>query len=376
MSELLTFAGALKPPAAAPVPGAGQSPCWKTAVRVEIPRRLTATISADDVKYGLAEFRSVHATVTRSTGPCLLEQLSFRSLGGSDRRERLLSSRGRTTPSSSPGKTSGIDIQNLIHMLGSTRDAGGIADSEGHLVTGLGDRFLPAMHGTVKLDIKNGWTAMPGLLKVLSRLNISTLFSEVRGRHQQRLPYDEAHGSVTIVAGKVTTDKPILLQNKTLQMAFLGSYDLPTRTVDGRLVVNFLTVTDEIIGMIPGVRDILLGKERGLIPIWVKIKGKGSDPIIEILSAKTIAAPVWNTFKHILRLPKTLFEAQKPCRQGPPKPDLLPAFRVVDVRIDHRRFEDERGWSRKDSATPSLSGASGGPRASVLALVELIAASA
>jgi hypothetical protein len=60
------------------------------------------------------------------------------------------------------------------------------------------------------------------------------------------------------------------------------------------------------------VRDILLGKEKGLMPIWVEVKGRGDDPQIKVLSARTISGPVWNTFKHILRLPKTLFEEIKP----------------------------------------------------------------
>jgi hypothetical protein len=92
----------------------------------------------------------------------------------------------------------------------------------------------------------------------------------------------------------------------------VGTYDLPTRAVDGRLVVNFLTVTDEIIRLIPGVREILLGKQKGLIPIWVKVTGKADDPAVVVLPARTITGPVWNTFKHILRLPKTILKKLQP----------------------------------------------------------------
>jgi uncharacterized protein YhdP len=174
------------------------------------------------------------------------------------------------------------------------------------------------MSGTVKVDVKNGWVSgMPGLLKILSRLNLTTLFSEIDGRRRTKMPFDEAHGAAKIVKGKVSTDGPLMLENKTLQMAFLGSYDLPSRTVDGRVVVNFLTVTDEIIGLIPGVRDILLGGEKGLIPIWLEVKGNADDPSVEVLAARTIAAPVWDTVGNILRLPKTLFRKIVPPKEKP-----------------------------------------------------------
>jgi uncharacterized protein involved in outer membrane biogenesis len=281
------------------------------------PRRLTATISADDLRYGGMDFRDVRAVVRRSTGPYALERLTFQGLGGS------IEASGSYLPSAGDDalevvwKSSGVAVQDLFRLAGSTLEAAGVADSEGRLATGLGDRFLPAMSGTVKLDVKNGWFGgMPGLLKVLARLNLATLFAEAAGRHRSRVPFDEARGAVKIAKGRVSAEEPLVLENKTLQMAFLGTYDLPSRTVDGKIVVNFLTVTDEIIGLIPGVRDILLGDEKGLIPIWVKVKGRADDPDIDVLSARTIAAPVWNTLGHILRLPKTLFDKLKP----PPAP--------------------------------------------------------
>jgi hypothetical protein len=282
------------------------------------PWTVSARISVDDLQYDQIELKDVRAVVQRSTGAYTLESLALRSLGGS------LQANGAYLPSAGDEalrfswKASSMSVQDIVRLAGSTRDAGGVADSEGSVVTGAGDRFLPAMSGAVKVDVKNGWTAMPGLLKVLSRLNISSLFAEVSGRGAKRLPYDEAHAAVRIANGKVSSEKPLMLENKTLQMAFMGTYDLPAGTVNGKIVVNFLTVTDEIIGLIPGVREILLGKEKGLIPIWVEVKGNAADPEIRILSARTIAGPVWNTLGHILRLPKTLFQELKPPKPAKP----------------------------------------------------------
>ena len=302
MSVLSAFAGA-----------AGAAGASGAASPSAAAWRLKAAISADDLTYGRTDFRDVRALVRRSTGPYTLERLTFRSLDGAFEASGSYLPSGGDDAVKVAWKASGVSVQDLFRLAGSTREAGGVAESEGRLETGLGSRFLPALSGTATLDVKSGWfDGMPGLLKVLSRLNLVTLFAEAAGRHRSRVPFDEARGAVTIAKGKITADKPLVLQNKTLQMAFMGTYDLPSRTVDGKIVVNFLTVTDEIIGLIPGVRDILLGGEKGLIPIWVKVKGDADDPRIEILSARTIAAPVWNTVGHILRLPKTLFDKLKP----------------------------------------------------------------
>ena len=296
LTTLRAFAGAAQTGG-----GAADLPDWK----------LSASISADDLRYQAIELRAVRAVVSRSTGPFTLEHLTLETLGGTVEANGSYRPKAGDDSLRFAWKTTGIDVHDLFRLAGSTRDAGGIADSEGSLVTGTGARFLPALTGTIKLDLKNGWTAMPGLLKALSRLNLSTLFSEVEGRHRSNIPYDEAHAAVTITKGKAATDRPIVLKNKTLEMAFMGTYDLPSRTIDGRLVVNVLTVTDEIIGLIPGVRSILLDKGKGMIPIWMSVKGKVEDPEIQVLSAKTIAGPFWNPIKRVLSLPKTLFDELK-----------------------------------------------------------------
>jgi hypothetical protein len=67
-------------------------------------------------------------------------------------------------------------------------------------------------------------------------------------------------------------------------------------------------VTDEILHKIPLVRDILLGDEKGLLPIWLSVQGNAADPKIRVMSVKSIAGPVWNTIANTLRLPEKMFE--------------------------------------------------------------------
>jgi uncharacterized protein YhdP len=237
------------------------------------------------------------------------ERLTIQGLGGAIEASGSYQPAGADAALALSWKTSGVGLQDLLRAAGSTKEAAGVADSSGRIVTGLGDRFLPAMSGNVAFDLKNGWLGgMPGLLKVLARVNLSTLFAEAAGRHRARVPFDETRGNVTIAKGKVSSDSPLVLKNKTLELAFVGSYDLPSKTVDGKVVVNVLEVTDEIVRLIPGVRELLLGGEKSMTPIWVKVTGKAADPDVDVLEGKTIAAPFWNTMKNALRLPKTLWK--------------------------------------------------------------------
>jgi hypothetical protein len=274
-------------------------------------RRLSAALRVDVLRCDGAEMRNVNALVSRSTGPYMLDRMSFESFGGS------VAAQGSYLPSASTGaltiswRTFGVQAGDLFRWAGSTFPAGGVADSEGKVTTGVGALFLPALNGRIKLDVRSGWVVgMPGILKVLSRLNVVSLVSSSSGG-SSRVSFDEMRGVVRIENGRASTEEPFVLENKTLQLAFMGSYDLKARTVDGKVAVNFLTVTDEIIRLIPGVRQILLGGEKGLIPIWLEVKGDADDPEMRVLAGRSIAGPVWNTLQHILGLPKQLIDAAK-----------------------------------------------------------------
>jgi uncharacterized protein involved in outer membrane biogenesis len=271
------------------------------------PRRLTLRLAVDELRWGSARFQTARAVVRHSTGPYLIDDAAFQALGGSVSGGGALLPGGGDRSLSLTWTASGVDLQQLFLAAGSSEAAAGALNSSGSIVTGLGDRFLPGMNGSAQFDLKDGWFGgLPGLLKVLSRLNLSTLFAEAAGHHRARVPFDEAHAAVSIAGGRVTAARPVVLKNKTLMIGFLGSYDLPARTIDGRVVIQILTVTDEIVKLIPGLRDVLLGGRKSMTPIWAKVTGKAADPNVDVLEGKTIAAPFWNAIKNVLKLPKKI----------------------------------------------------------------------
>jgi len=291
-------------------PISAQTPRTRHSDVAEKELPLTATIMAQDAHYHSTVFNSVRANVRRSAGIYFIDPVEFQSFGGSITAHVTYNPSASTDSLKLIWTTRNVQALGLLQVVGSQTEVNGNVDLDGHIETGLGDFFLPSMNGEIKLDMRNGWlTHTPGLLKIFSKLNLTTLIADVRGAQSQpHVPFDETHGSIKIVNGLISTEEPFVLKNKTMEMAFTGSYDLTTTMIDGRVVVNILMVTDEIIGAIPGVRDILLGDEKSLIPIWVQVKGKAEDPQIRVLSTRSIASPVWNTVSHILHLPQKLLD--------------------------------------------------------------------
>jgi hypothetical protein len=307
VAVLLALAGALDSPGARPAARADPRSPRRSAAAASPPRRLRARLSADHLRWAGLDVRAARAVVTRSTGAYAIDGASFSLLGGAVSGSGTFLPGGGDAALGLTWTASGLDLAQVFRAAGSSHEAMGTLASTGQIATGAGDRFLPAMSGKVTLDLQNGWFGgLPGLLKVLARFNLSTLFAEAAGHHRARIPFDEARCSLTLAAGKATTDRPLVLKNKTLLIGYLGSLELPTKTLDGRVMVQVLTVTDEIVKLIPGLRDILLGRAKSMTPVWARVKGKASDPDVDVMQGKTITAPFWRAFQRIIKLPEKL----------------------------------------------------------------------
>jgi hypothetical protein len=109
--------------------------------------------------------------------------------------------------------------------------------------------------------------------------------------------------------GVIRTQGAAMLQNDTLQLAMMGKADLVNGTVDGDMVFYFLTVLDEAINSIPGIRTVLLGGKKSLIPTWVKVSGPIDDPQITALPAKTLTDTAWSTIRNTFNFPRRVLRA-------------------------------------------------------------------
>lgn len=274
---------------------------------VNFSPQVTAAIDIQNARYLSTNARNVRAMVRREGGDYKIDVSSFQVLGGAVEAHADYLTSVSTDSLSVAWKSSGIQVRDLFDITGSSLEISGVLDSDGQISGILGKSFLPSMNGEIRFDLKKGWFGnAKGLLKVLTDLNITTVISETE--RKKRVPFDDTHGKLKIVNGKVSTVEPIELENKTLQLIFMGSCDLSRQTVDGKIAVHFLLVTDEIINKVPILNYILLGDNKSVVPIWVSVKGKISDPEIKILSEKTITGPARSIIDNIFRLPKQMLD--------------------------------------------------------------------
>ncbi len=270
--------------------------------------RFEAVLDLPQARVRSSTVKNVHAVIRRTGGSYTLDKTRFECLGGTLAVSGTYDTTASTDALKIDWQSDDIQIRDLFAFAGSEAEGSGRLDSTGSLTSKPAD-FLRFLNGTVSVRLKDGWFGnTKGLLKVISRLNLATLITEVKGDHVSRVPFDDTRGTFNIINGVAATTEPFVLKNKTMEMAFMGSYNLPEKTIDGRIVVNILLVTDEVISKIPLVRDILLGGEKGLLPIWLSVKGDAADPKIKVLSIKSIAAPVWNTIANTLKIPQKVFE--------------------------------------------------------------------
>lgn len=268
------------------------------------PKPLVADLDFKTLRYQAVTLPNVRAVIRKEGDLYTLDQTQFEALGGTVSVKGSYRLKTSTDSLKIIWRTDGVQVSELFRLFGSSVEARGTCNTDGYFVTGVGARFGPNMNGELKVNVREGWFGeAPVLLKILTRINLRTLIAEVKGDHRSRVPFDETNGVFKIVNGVVHTVEPFVLKNKTLQMAFMGQYDLANKTLDAKVAVNFLTLTDEIIRLLPGVRDVLLGDQGGLTPIWLEVKGSASDPKIKILTGKSIMSPVWNTLGNFFRLP-------------------------------------------------------------------------
>jgi hypothetical protein len=68
-----------------------------------------------------------------------------------------------------------------------------------------------------------------------------------------------------------------------------------------------LTFFNEIIRLVPGVKQILIGKKKSMLPLWVRISGPLDDPEVKVQPVKSLEKKLWSTVKGVFTLPEDVF---------------------------------------------------------------------
>jgi len=285
-------------------PGPNEAP--KPAWRFEAEGSL-----ADAVFRGQSFSRSTFHAAGTEKEPVAVRQVRIEGLGGSATGGADFTVLPSSTIFRATWTASGLNATSLFRLMGSSLQVTGICDSDGWMGSSLGGGFLHNLDGQVNFKLTRGYLEeVPGVLKIFSKMNLTSLINHWKGdTRRQRIPFNETTGTILFSHGTARTEKPVVLQNDTLQMGFMGSLNLVDNTVDGTVVVHILTVADEIISKIPIVNLILQGNKKSVLPIWVKVTGPVHDPKIDTAPLKSVASEVQGIFKRVFNLPANLFRA-------------------------------------------------------------------
>jgi hypothetical protein len=251
-----------------------------------VPGRSTkATVQLSSTRVGMLSLGDTNTIVHFRDNIFTIEKTSLACLGGT------ITVSGSYSPTISSDNlhivwtSENIDIAELSRAWEFKQPFSGRLYSSGELTVTPGHNYLSHVSGNLSAQFLNG---------------------QFPGKKGTVYPYDETRGALSITNGIAVTTEPVTLRHKTMQAAFMGTLDLPQNKIDGKMIVNMFLGTSEIIGKIPLIGDILLGNEKGLLPIWIHVSGAISNPTIDVLSTKAITAPVWNTIANTLKLPGRL----------------------------------------------------------------------
>ena len=138
-----------------------------------------------------------------------------------------------------------------------------------------GSRFATDGELDVHIELADGSVAkLPGLV-ALARLPSLSGVSGLLGRP---LPYDTLTLDLKLLNGRLGLADAKLLGGQ-LRMLGSGEMDLNTLTKESDFIVAllFLQTLDSVIGSLPIVRNVILGKDRNLLALYFRLKGPRDD---------------------------------------------------------------------------------------------------
>lgn len=161
-----------------------------------------------------------------------------------------------------------------------------------------------ALNGDIAIEATQGRLQRYALMsKILTVTNLYRLFAaEPTGFFEQGLSFNRLAVTMEIRDGRATFED-FLLESPSIQASAVGWYDVGEKTIDAVVVIQPLETIDRIIGLIPLVNWILLGQERRLLVVSVKVQGAIEDPSIRLAPLDTISRPVTGILLRTLRLP-------------------------------------------------------------------------
>ncbi len=206
-------------------------------------------------------------------------------------------------------KINSIDALKLQNVAALKTRVVGRLNTSGSLNGPLNPFDWADVNGMIELDLSTGTiTGMPGILKVFTDLNLHSLFRTFEKTNAPGLPFHLIKTTFSVTDGVFVTSAPFVMRSDTLNVFTKGSFSMVDKTMDLNVVVQPLTLLDEVLKAIPGVRTILLGHRQTLVPIYVTVKGPFENPKVDVQPMKSLGKTLWRTVVGVFKLPETVVQ--------------------------------------------------------------------
>ena len=192
-----------------------------------------------------------------------------------------------------------------------------------------GSRFATDGELDAHFELADGSVAkLPGLV-ALARLPSLSGLSGLLGRP---LPYDTLTLDVKLANGRLGIADAKLLGGQ-LRMLGSGEMDLntPTKQSDFIVALLFLQTLDSVIGSLPIVRNVILGKDRNLLALYFRLEGPRDDMGVTPLAPERVRDVVGFASSAVMRgvhelgkLIPTSGGETGPSDESPPSPTPSP----------------------------------------------------
>lgn len=292
------------------------------------PRWLSANIALDELEVGDLQLSAVRSRLDAEGANVHFSDMTAELSGGAvtGSGDMSLDEEGRA-PFRFDLEVRGFDAAPLAGAFGlPERSITGTGHAKGHVAGALRAEGRFATDGELEIGValKDGTVSDLSVLVALARLPSLSGVSGLLGRP---LPHDELIADFKLANGKLEISDGKLL-GPQLRMLGSGEMDLNTPTKESDFVVAllFLQTLDSVIGSLPIVRNVVLGKDRNLLALYFRLKGPRDDLRVTPLAPERVrdivgfaSGAVMKGIRSLGRLiPGTGGEAEENAGETPP----------------------------------------------------------
>ncbi len=198
--------------------------------------------------------------------------------------------------------------ENRVNMTGSF-DLTGNIKAQGQV-----DELLNFATGSLAFNARKGRITKHKLFsRILEIINITEVYKgKFPSLARTGFPYDATTAKGLLKDGNFFLNE-FHLDGETMEMVGKGEFDLGSKTMDVKLLLEPLKTIDTIIKMIPGVNYLLAGS---LISIPVSATGDISAPRVTVLSPLDIGSGLLNFAERVLKVPLKIIEPILPATES------------------------------------------------------------